>query len=576
MKVRQLNQNMSQDIIVELADGVYELASPLQLSPEDSGTNGHNVRYVATQGAQPILSGGLTIQNWTIHDTQKNIYQATVPAGFYTRQLYVNGVRAMRAQLMLLPPTPGPATLGGGTTGSSAGYQVNISGMSEWTNVQDIEAVMSAYWQQNRCPLESVSQGQIVLQDPCWTRANAGPIHMQTGLNWLENAYAFLTEPGQWYLDRSANIVYYIPRSGEDLASARVVAGNLQQLVSGLGSLDASGNPQFVQNISFEGLTFAYATWLNPSTSAGFPERQSGVYNNGLDNGQSTPGAVNLSRARNITFARDRFTHLGAAALNLNTGSQGVVIEGNVFSDISGGAITVGDPGDNLETDPAKQSLAHTIANNYVTGTGVEYPGSSAVLIFYAANSSVANNEIANAPYTGLSVGWGWGVASYAANNQVTDNYIHDVMLSLFDGGGVYTLGSGGGTSLTGNYISNVGTTGPCGTSGDQYAGYSAIYHDAGGTLYSDTGNVITGVRCSGYWVLVQQGDTDVTLPNEFVDLDWVWGCPSSNGPGMSTCLNANGNSVTALTVFGSSPTAAAQSVMASAGLTSQYLDIKD
>jgi hypothetical protein len=576
-KVRQRNQAMNEDIVVELADGVYELSSPFQLSAADSGTNGHNVRYVATAGAQPVLSGGLTIQNWTIHDSQKNIYQAAVPAGFNTRQLYVNGVRAQRARMMLLAPTPGPATLGGGATGSSSGYQVSIVGMTEWTNVQDIEAVMIAYWQQNRCPFQSVSQGQIVLQEPCWSRANNdGPYQMQTGLNWLENAYAFLTEPGQWYLDRSANVIYYIPRSGEDLATADVVAANLQQLVNGVGALDASGNPQFVQNISFEGLTFAYATWLNPSTSMGFPERQSGVYNDGLSNGHSTPGAVNFSRAKNIAFTRNRFTHLGGAGLNFNTGSQGALIEGNVFSDISGGAITVGDPTDNLETDPAKQSLNHAIANNYVTSTGVEYPGSSAILIFYTANTSIANNEIAMAPYTGLSVGWGWGAASYAANNQIADNYIHDVMLSLFDGGGVYTLGSGAGTTLTGNYLTDIGTIGTCSTSGDQYAGYSAIYHDEGGTLYSDSQNVITGMRCSGYWVLVQDGNTNVTLANDYVDVDWVLGCPPGDFPGPSSCLDANGNSVTGLTVFGSSPTSAAQSIIASAGLTSEYLNIKD
>lgn len=576
MKVRQLNPAMRQDIVVELADGVYELSTPIQLSAADSGTNGHKIRYIATAGAEPILSGGLTIQNWTIHDAQKNIYQAAVPAGFNTRQLYVNGVRAQRARMMLLAPTPGPPTFGGGATGSSNGYQVSIADMTGWTNVQDIEAVMISYWQQNICPIESVSQGQIVIQEPCWTRANSNGHGMQYGLNWLENAYAFLTEPGQWYLDRSAYVIYYIPRSGEDLATAEVVAGNLEQLVTGAGVLDASGNPQFVQNISFEGLTFSYATWLNPSTSMGFPERQSGVYNDGLPYGHTTPGVVNFSIAKNIAFIRNRFTHLGGAGLNFNTGSQGALIEGNAFSDISGGAITVGDPGDNLQTDPDLQSLNHIIANNYVTGTGVEYPGSSGILVFYTANTSVANNEIANAPYTGLSVGWGWGAPSYAANNLISNNYIHDVMLNLFDGGGIYTSGSGAGTTLTGNYLTNIGTTGPCSTSGDQYAGYSAMYHDSGGMLYSDSDNVITGMRCSGYWVMVTEGVTSVTLANDYVDVDWLFGCPPGNIPGPSGCLEPNGDSVTGLTVFGSSPTSAAQSVMVGAGLTSEYLNIKD
>lgn len=576
-RVRQLNQAMKQDIVVELADGVYEMSAPIQLSAADSGTNGHIIRYVATAGAQPVLSGGLTIRNWSLHDSQLNIYQAAVPAGFNTRQLYVNGVRAQRARMMLLAPTPGPATYGGGATGSSNGYQVSIAGMTEWTNVQNIEAVMISYWQQNRCPLESVSQGQIVLQEPCWTRANSnGPHGMQYGLNWLENAYAFLTQPGQWYLDRSANVIYYIPRSGEDLANAEVVAGNLEQLINGAGALDASGNPQFVQGISFEGLTFAYATWLNPSTSMGFPERQSGVYNDGLPYGHTTPGAVNFSRAQNVAFIRNRFIHLGGAGLNFNSGSQGALIQGNAFSDISGGAITVGDPGDDQVTNPAQYSLNHIIANNYVTGTGVEYPGSSGILVFYTANTSITNNEISMAPYTGLSLGWGWGVPSYTANNLIANNYIHDVMLNLFDGGGAYTSGSGAGTSLTGNYFANIGTTGPCSTSGNQYAGYSAMYHDSGGMLFNDSGNVITGMRCSGYWVMVTAGVTSVILANDNVDVDWVLGCPPGNLPGTSSCLAATGNSVTGLTVFGSTPTAAVQSVMASAGLTSEYLNIKD
>lgn len=560
--------------MVELADGVYQLSAPMQFAVADSGTNGYKVRYVAVAGAQPVLSGGLTIANWTLHDSKMNIYQAAVPAGFSTRQLYVNGVRAQRARMTLLASTPGAPTLGAGAAGSAQGYQVTISGMTQWTNVQDIEAVMSDWWIENRCPLASVSQGQIVLQNPCWTFANAGPLYMQAGLNWLENAYAFLTQPGQWYLDRSSNVIYYMPRSGEDLASAQVVAGSLEQLVTGSGALDASGNPEFVENISFEGLAFAYATWLSPNTSAGFPELQSGVYQDDSAYGHRTPGAVSFSRARNVAFIRDRFVHLGAAGLNFDTGSQGALIEGNVFDDISGGAITIGDPGDNLETDVARQSLNHTITNNYTTATGMEYAGSSAILVFYTANTTIANNEIAMAPYTGLSLGWGWGAPSYAANNLVTDNYIHDVMLSLFDGGGLYTLGSGAGTAPVGNFFNDIGTAGVCTTFGSQYAGYSAIYHDSGGMLYSDSDNVVSHMRCSGYWLFLQGGDTDITASDDYVDEDWVMWCPGGV-PGVSSCLNTNGNSVTGLTVFGSSPTPAAQAIIAGAGLTAEYLDIK-
>ena len=584
-RVRQLNQAMNKDLVVELLGGSYQLSSPLQFAPADSGFNGYTVRYVAAPGSAPVLSGGISILNWTLHDPVKGIYQAAVPAGFDTRQLYVNGIRAQRARLVLQPEAPGNAVLGGGAIGNSQGYQITIPGMMTWANVQNIEAGESDWWVEMRCPVASISQGQIVMQNPCWTLANTPSIvysfvrTMANGLNWLENAYAFLSQAGQWYLDRSVNVIYYIPRPGEDLGSAKIVAGALEQLITGSGALDSAGNPVFVENISFEGLTFVYATWLLPNTSIGFSEIYSGVCRDLTSvYGHRTPGAVTFSRARNISFNGDTFSHLGGSGLNFDTGSQNASVQGNVFADISGGAITVGDPDDSLQTDVNMQNTGHVINNNYITQTGVEYQGSSAILGFYTANALIENNEISYTPYTGLSMGWGWGVISYAGNNRINDNYIHNVMLNMWDGGGIYTNGSGSGSTLEGNYIDSVGTTGTCSTAGDAfdgYAGYSAMYHDSGSTYYDDSQDVIRNVSCLGYWVLVQTGDTDLTVADNYVDIDRVFRCPGDVA-GPSSCLNVNGNSATGSSVFGASASLAAQAIMNNSGLALDYLVIRD
>jgi Right handed beta helix region len=582
-KVRQINQTMQKDLVVELLGGQYLISSPLQFAPQDSGFNGHTVRYVAAAGSQPILFGGLSIINWTLHDPAKNIYQASVPAGFDTRQFYVNGVRAQRARLTLQAAAPGVPVLGDGAIWAAQGYQVNIPGMTTWTNVQNIEAVMTDWWVEMRCPVSAVAQDEIALQNPCWTLATTGSstypfvLAMEAGLNWLENAYAFLTEPGQWYLDRSANVIYYIPRVGENMETAKIVAGGLQQLVTGSGTLDSTGEPEFVENISFEGLTFAYATWLLPNTSIGFSEIFSGVSRDVTSPyGHRIPGAVTFSRARNISFIGNNFLHLGGSGINFDTGSQAAVIQGNVFTDISGGAITMGDPDDNLQTDVSQQNLGHLVSNNYITNTGAEYQGSSAILIFFTANTSIEHNEIANAPYTGLVLGWGWGWPSYMANNQVNNNYIHDVMQDLYDGAGIYTDGSGSDTVLQGNYLESIGTTGVCSPLSVSYAGYTAIYHDSASAFYSDSQNVIQNMSCSGYWVFLQTGDTNISLSNNYVDVDSVDGCAPGGVPGTSTCLNANGNTVTGLSVFGSVPSAAAQTIIMGAGLTADYQNIKN
>jgi len=576
--VRNLRQDMNRDLVVELLGGLYRLSAPLQFTAADSGTNGHTVHYAAAAGASPIISGGIAITGWTLHDAAKNIFQARVPAGLETRQLYVNGVRAERARLTLQAVSPGNAVLGGGATATVDGYDLNVSGMSDWTNATDIEAVAASWWLEARCPLASVSAGHIAVQQPCWTLANyQQPRPMASGLNWLENAYAFLAEPGQWYMDRSANQIYYIPRAGEDLATADVELGGLETLVSGMGSLDAAGTPQFVQNISFEGLSFEYATWLDPNSSTGFAEIQAGVSRDEMSAGMHrTPGAVTFSRANNISFLRNTFQHLGEAGLNFDTGSQKAVITGNVFEDLSGGGITLGDFDDALQTSPTLQNSGHVISNNYFSNTGAEYAGSAAILVFYASHTSIDHNEIADAPYSGISLGWGWGNPSYSSNNTVEGNYIHDVMQTLYDGGAIYTNSASPGTILANNYVESVGTKGACLAANAWYVGYSGIYHDgsAAASLFIDTNNVVREMSCSGYWIFIQQGDTQITVRNAFVDFDRVYGCPPLTF-GSSNCLNSNDNTVTGVVVFGGQPTPAAQALIDAAGLTAQYAGIK-
>ncbi len=53
--VRTLNQNMAEDVMVYLHGGTYRLDAPLVLEPRDSGTNGHNIVYVAAASEQPVI-----------------------------------------------------------------------------------------------------------------------------------------------------------------------------------------------------------------------------------------------------------------------------------------------------------------------------------------------------------------------------------------------------------------------------------------------------------------------------------------------------------------------------------------
>src|SRR5690348_5422753 len=58
--VRKAAASMTEDITVNIADGLYILDSPLNFTSLDSGQNGHKVHWKAT-GSKAIVSGGIKV-----------------------------------------------------------------------------------------------------------------------------------------------------------------------------------------------------------------------------------------------------------------------------------------------------------------------------------------------------------------------------------------------------------------------------------------------------------------------------------------------------------------------------------
>lgn len=100
-EVRVHNSNMSGNIIVNIASGVYYMDNTLEFTQADSGTNGFSVIYrgiTDENGNSPIVSGGVDISdNWELYDESLNIYKhENIDWSF--RQLYTNNDRAIRAK----------------------------------------------------------------------------------------------------------------------------------------------------------------------------------------------------------------------------------------------------------------------------------------------------------------------------------------------------------------------------------------------------------------------------------------------------------------------------------------------
>ncbi|TDD69827.1 right-handed parallel beta-helix repeat-containing protein [Jiangella aurantiaca] len=493
--VAELAPTMTGDIEVVLRGGTYQLTEPLRLGPADSGTGGYQVSYEAYPGEQPVLSGGIEVTGWTQDDwVNRNRWKAPVPAGMRTRQLYVDGVRADRSRVDygLTPTNQSRPVVPAQLQRTETGFITNNTAIQQWTNPQLIEFVWSgqgansnASWMEPRCRVESISgtstQTTITMRQPCFSKLQPALKNDQTALmpTYVEHVLEATYRPGQWYLDETADTVYYVPRGGEDVTTATVIAPRLEQLVVLAGTPEAP-----VHDISFSGITFAYTTWLGPSTDAGYPEQQANVYTSG-NSRVGPPGTVAVVAGRNIRFEGNHFAHAGAAGLEMRGGTQDSEIVGNVFTDISGNAVQLGGFV-TRHPAPEAEDRGITVENNYIDGAGAEYKGAVGILAGYVADTTVAHNEVTNVSYTGISVGWGWTSDTYVEGNRIEANNVHDVLQKsplMHDGGGIYTLGSTPDAErsvITRNWVHDI-----------PYA-VGGIYLDAGSDYFDVTENVIS------------------------------------------------------------------------------------
>jgi hypothetical protein len=499
--VREAIRAMSGDIEVVLRGGTYRLERTLVFEPADSGASGHRVIYKSRTGETPVISGGRPILGW--QPDRDGRWKATATVDDF-RQLYVNGRRAVRAR--------GNAPPGLVRSGDD-GYRTSLLAMAGWKNPADIEFCYEVVWAHTRCKVQAIgregSQAIVTMQQPAFRLARdkeGVAIDMPA---YVENALELLDEPGEWYLDRPAHTVYYRPRPGEDMAKADMIVPGLDRLVELRGTLDRP-----VENIHFVGLTFAEAGWLEPSrvghvdVQANFrlfePNllKREGKLTTVHNEHVKSPSNVVGHAVRGVRFERCTFTRLGSGALDLESGAQENAVIGCQFHDVSGTAIQVGDvlKPDHHPGDPRTIVKNNTIANNFIHDVCMEYKGGVGIFVGYTEGTVIAHNEICRLPYSGVSMGWGWGeedagggapnyyqpfrytTPTPAKNNRVEHNHIHHVMQELQDGGGIYTLGNQPGTAIRANHIH------------DNRGAPGGIYLDEGSGFIEVAGNAVYGV----------------------------------------------------------------------------------
>jgi hypothetical protein len=516
--VKITSKNMHENLYVFLKSGDYKITKALQFNEEDSGKNGYSIIYKGVNGGNSVINGGEKINDWQIYDANKNIFRAP-SKGIQTRQLFVNGERAVRARSV------------GGLSNAELvldyGFKTTDTFLADYKIPSDLEFIFYGAWTGQRLKVESINvkdgMANIVFQGPQWKDASKRGQEATDEVTYYENAYELIDEPGEWYLDKKANMFYYKPRAGENMDTANVTAPILESLMEVTGSYISTP----VRNLQFKNISFEYSTWLRPNKFGHLHTQNNTIVDWSERIFHVIPqAAVTVKKARNIVFEACTFAHLGSETLVLMDGVQDSLVNANTIYDTSGGGIHIGvandDPGVyNPDSDTLMRNC--NVTNNHIQNIGIDYPSATAISGGFPQDTEISHNEIYDTPYSGMHFNFGWELIPKTSlkNFKITNNIVARTNRILGDGGGIYVLGHTGGTTENPNIISENYLFDPLGGHG--------IYPDAGSNFWEIDNNVFNyadisirqGKEENPAWMFMWwKGLKDITASNNYVTVD--------------------------------------------------------
>lgn len=494
-ELRRLNdESIKGGIRIIIGKGFYQLHEPIVFRPEDSGTKDSPTEIIADE--KVVLSGGVKIKGWkklngAVNGLPKEalgkVWVTTLPnfdgSDLQFRQLWVNGNKAIRAK-----------NYNGDEMGRILSWdsekqtcKIPMQKGISLANIKGMEMLVHQWWAIANLRVKSVTiagdSAELSFMQPESRIQSEHPwpapwISGKTGNSafYLSNSIRFLNEPGEWFEDLQNHKLYYWPKASEDMLNAEVIAPALENLVKIEGTID-----QPVSFVSFKGISFGHATWLRPSKQGHVPH-QAGMYM--LDayklDKAGTPdkptlenqawvgrpaAAVEVSYANNTSFQSCRFIHLASTGLDYKKGTTDNEIKGNIFKDIGGSAILIGNFSDEAvevhlpynPSDKREISANNTIENNLISDVTNEDWGAVGIGAGYVHGIKILHNEISDVSYSGISMGWGWTQTKNAmANNTIRGNKIHHYGKHMYDVAGIYTLSAQPGSFITENVVDSI------------------------------------------------------------------------------------------------------------------------
>jgi len=487
--VQATNKAGLSQVNVQFRGGTYLLPATEMLTAADSGSATLAIVYRNYPGESPIFSGGMRVLNWT--NASGDTWKATLPASTqYFENLFYNGVRRLRPRLGVSAGNAlgtyfryvGPVYLnapGPPAAAPDPNCSVYFAGsgwecydrfqyapadpiVNTWKNLApsagnrcgqpvgnaalagDIELVNFEQYSVSKLRFSCVDSvnhiayltGRTAIEADHPTAHGFIPNHRYL----VENIQDELTQPGQWFLDRSSSpwVLTYLANPGENPNTDTVIVPQLTQV------LVASG----LQYVTFQGLTFEHDNYTMPAT--------------GYDGSSDIIAGVSFQNSQHIAFDSSIVTQTSGGGLefiscidktSLNwcvSFSPGGVSANNqivnsAFYELAADSIRIGTSGSPTDTN-ANVPQFHTVQNNVVEGYGRVYPSSKAITQGQGHDNLYTHNDIYDGYKGAIHVCYCANSdvnPPFTNNNVISFNHVYNLFQGLMNDSGSLYLGAG-------------------------------------------------------------------------------------------------------------------------------------
>jgi hypothetical protein len=329
------------NVTVFFRKGTYYLDNTISFDQADSGSPDRQILYAAYPGEEVVISGAISLKNLNWVAWKDGIFQADITKECEFDQLFVNGVRRIRARYPNFDYV-NPKQSGSGyirvVDGSNLRYDTWVSydsttfSKKSWSKPSTgiVHAFQSLNWgnlQYHISGLDTANK-RIILGKGGWQLQRSAGIGRGRGESspfYVENVFEELDQPGEWFFDSTTKKLYYYPLPGEDLLAAHLEVPILKDLVQLRGKPNSP-----IRFIRFVGLKFTHAKttfldsyepvsrgdWAIHRGGALFVENSEDISIEDCNFEYLGGNAVFVSKyARRVTVSGCRFFHTGESAV---------------------------------------------------------------------------------------------------------------------------------------------------------------------------------------------------------------------------------------------------------------------